>query len=38
MKIKNKITEEDIDAYYDILIFATFAVITMGIIWRIFIA
>ena len=38
MKIKETITEKDLDGMYDILIIATFAVITMGIIWRLFVA
>jgi hypothetical protein len=38
MKIKTTITEEDLDAYYDLLIFATFAVIAKGIIWKVFVA
>lgn len=37
MKIKTTITEEDIDAYYDLLIIVTFMVIAMGIIWKVFV-
>lgn len=35
MKIKNTISDDDLDVMYDILIFMTIAIITLGIAYRV---